>query len=165
MELLTPPSFLFDSKWVQGENLQFQVSSSCHHPSVFCLILTRSTELHPIDWNKHHPLPVFNHWKTHVLNLLKSAFEYRALKLSQAFVLALSAILFALSGLSHANIFIAFIINMTVLTIIANSNDHIGHFNEPPGSEKYQHFRFLSISLYNTWFNLKRTREISLFNA
>ena len=54
---------------------------------------------------------------------------------------------------------------MIVLTIIADSNDHMGHLNEPPGSEKYQHIWLLSFSLYNKWFNLKRTREISVFNA
>ena len=87
------------------------------------------------------------------------------MKLTQAFVLALSSILFASSDLSNANIFIAFIINMIVLTIIADSNDYMGHLNEPPGSEKYQHIWLLSFSLYNKWFNLKRTREISVFNA
>ena len=128
MELLTPPSFLLDSKWVQGENLQFQVPSTCHHPSIFCLILTHSTELHLIDWNKLHPLPVCYHWKTvKYWTCVSLHLDIVLWKLTQAFVSALSTILFASSDLGHANIFIAFIINMIVLTIIADSNDHMGH--------------------------------------
>ena len=32
-------------------------------------------------------------------------------------------------------------------------------------SEKYQHIKLVSCSFYNTWFNLKRTGKISVFDA
>ena len=51
MELPVPPSFLFDSERFHGENLQFQVPSSCHHRNIFYVSLRRSTELHLIKWS------------------------------------------------------------------------------------------------------------------
>ena len=56
---------------------------------------------------------------------------------------------------------------MAVLTITANSNDHMVHFRKPlrHDSKKYQHIRLVSCSLFNPWFNLKWTGEISGFNA
>ena len=70
------------------------------------------------------------------------------------------------SDLNHTNIFIAFKNKMAVLTITANSNDHMVHFRKPHrhDSKKYQH-RLVSCSLFNPWFNLKWTGEISGFNA
>lgn len=163
MELLTPPSFLLDSKWVQGENLQFQVPSTCHHPSIFCLILTHSTELHLIDWNKLHPLPVCYHWKTlKYWTCVSLHLDIVLWKLTQAFVSALSTILFASSDLGH---FYCFYNQYDCVDNYCRFKWSYGSPNEPPGSEKYQHIWLLSFSLYNKWFNLKRTREISVFNA
>ena len=56
---------------------------------------------------------------------------------------------------------------MAVLTITANSNDHMVHFHKPlwHDSKKYQHIRLVSCSLFNPWFNLKQSGEISGFNA
>ena len=53
------------------------------------------------------------------------------------------------------------------MTIIADSNDHTFHFKEPLGgnNEKYQHIRLVSFSIFNIWFTLKQTGEISVFNA
>ena len=85
--------------------------------------------------------------------LLRSAFEYRASKSSQAF--ASSAILFAITDLSRAspkgpeleelNIFIAFVIKMVVRIIIADLNDYAVRFREPLGKSNY--IRLLSCSL------------------
>ena len=53
------------------------------------------------------------------------------------------------------------------MTIIADSNDHTFYFKEPLGgsNEKYQHIRLVSFSIFNIWFTLKQTGEISVFNA
>lgn len=53
---------------------------------------------------------------------------------------------------------------MVVLTTIADSNDFTAHFKEPlvNGNE---HVRPVSCSLYNSWHNLSRSREISVFDA
>ena len=85
------------------------------------------------------------------------------LKWFQAFVLALSGILFASSDLSHAKIFIAFIMKMLVLTIIADSNYHAVRLSverEPLGKIKL----YQTCSLYNSWYNLKSRGEISIFD-
>lgn len=42
-EPLAPPSFLFDSEWVQGENLLLRVPSSYHHPNILSPVLRRPT--------------------------------------------------------------------------------------------------------------------------
>ena len=94
------------------------------------------------------------------MNLLRSAFGYCVLKWFQAFVLALSGILFASSDLSHAKIFIALIMKMLVLTIIADSNYHAVRFREPLGKIKL----YQTCSLYNSWYNLKSRGEISIFD-
>ena len=52
-----------------------------------------------------------------------------------------------------------------MLKIIADSNDHTIHFKEPLSSEKYQHIRLVSFSLYSIWFKLKRTGEMSVFDS
>ena len=131
--------------------------SSYHHPNILSLVLRRPTELHLIDLRKLRLLPVLSSKNTCTLNLLKSAFWYRGFKSFHAFVLALSAILLALSYLSYANIFIAFIIKMVVLTIIADSNHR--------SLEKYQHISLMSCLPSNSWFSLKRTEEISVFDS
>ena len=110
---------------------------------------------------------------TCALNLIRSTFGYRALKSFQAFLFALSAISFASSDLSHASpkarnlrsstFFIAFIMKMVVLTIIADSNDHKVRFREPLG--KLNFIRLFSCSLSNSWHNLKRRGEISVFDT
>ena len=110
---------------------------------------------------------------TCALNLIRSTFGYRALKSFQAFLFALSAISFASSDLSHASpkarnlrsstFFIAFIMKMVVLTIIADSNDHKVRFREPLG--KLNFIRLFSCSLSNSWYNLKRRGEISVFDT
>lgn len=52
---------------------------------------------------------------------------------------------------------------MVVLTIITDKNDHVIHFREP--LENPQYIRLLSCSLYTSWYNLKRTGEIMIFDA
>ena len=74
--------------------------------------------------------------------------------------LALSGILFASSDLSHAKIFIALIMKMLVLTIIADSNYHAVRFREPLGKIKL----YQTCSLYNSWYNLKSRGKISIFD-
>ena len=46
-----------------------------------------------------------------------------------------------------------------------DANDHTVHFKEQLRSEKYQHIWLVSCSFFNTWFNLRWTREISVFDA
>jgi hypothetical protein len=52
---------------------------------------------------------------------------------------------------------------MVVLTIIADSNDHTVHFEEPV--EKFWYIRLLSCSFYNSWHNLKWSGEIGIFDS
>ena len=59
--------------------------------------------------------------------------------------------------------FIAFIMKMVVLTIIADSNDHKVRFREPLG--KLNFIRLFSCSLSNPWYNLKRRGAISVFDT
>ena len=65
--------------------------------------------------------------------------------------------------LAAQTFFIAFLIKMVVLTIIADSNDHTVHFRKPLGKSNY--IRLLNCSLYNSWYNLRRGGEISLFDG
>ena len=82
----------------------------------------------------------------------------------QALVFALSAILFASksSDLSHAHIFIVFVMKMVVSTIIADSNDHTVRFKDLLGKSSY--IRLMSCSHYNSWYNLKRRGKVSIFD-
>ena len=63
--------------------------------------------------------------------------------------------------------FIAFIMKMVVLTIIADSNDHKVRFREPLG--KLNFIRLFSCSLSNSWYNLKSNiclrYKISVFDT
>ena len=52
---------------------------------------------------------------------------------------------------------------MVVLTVITNSNNHTVYFKEP--LEKYEYIRLIGCSLYNSWYNLKRSGEISIFDT
>ena len=82
----------------------------------------------------------------------------------QALVFALSAILFASksSDLSHAHIFIVFVMKMVVSTIIADLNDHTVRFKDLLGKSSY--IRLMSCSHYNSWYNLKRRGKVSIFD-
>ena len=51
---------------------------------------------------------------------------------------------------------------MFVLTVVAPSNDYTIYFNRPLPKPNY--IRLISCSLYNSWHNLKRDCDISLFN-
>ena len=79
-------------------------------------------------------------------------------------VFALSAILFASksSDLSHAHIFIVFVMKMVVSTIIADLNDHTVRFKDLLGKSSY--IRLMSYSHYNSWYNLKRRGKVSIFD-
>ena len=91
--------FFWRTNWVSSRaNLQFQVPSSGHHPNIFCLILRRSSELHLIDLSTPQLLPVY----------CQVCIRISCFEVVLVFVFVLSAILFALSDLSHANIFYCF---------------------------------------------------------
>ena len=64
--------------------------------------------------------------------------------------------------LAAQTFFIAFLIKMVVLTIIADSNDHTVRFRKPLGKSNY--IRLLTHSLYYSWYNLRRGGGISLFD-
>ena len=49
-----------------------------------------------------------------------------------------------------------------MLTVVAPSNEHTVYFDQPIPIPNY--IRLLSCSLYNSWFNLKRTGEIAVFD-
>ena len=78
-------------------------------------------------------------------------------------VFALSAILFASksSDLSHAHIFIVFVMKKVVSTIIADSNGHTVRFNL---LGKSSYIRLMSCSHFNSWYNLKRRGKVSIFD-
>ena len=48
---------------------------------------------------------------------------------------------------------------MVLLTIVTNSNPHTLYFDYP--IEKPSYIRLLSTSLYNSWYNLLKSRAIS----
>ena len=48
---------------------------------------------------------------------------------------------------------------MVLLTIVTNSNPHTLYFDHP--IEKPSYIRLLSASLYNSWYNLKKSGAIS----
>ena len=48
---------------------------------------------------------------------------------------------------------------MVLLTIVTNSNPHTLYFDHP--IEKPSYIRLLSTSLYNSWYNLKKSGAIS----
>ena len=104
----------------------------------------------------HVIIPISSIWAYD--NRLNSIWSFQAL------VFALSAILFASksSDLSHAHIFIVFVMKMVVSTIIADSNDHTVRFKDPLGKSSY--IRLMSCSHYNSWYNLKRRGKVSIFD-
>ena len=104
----------------------------------------------------HVIIPISSIWSYD--NRLNSIWSFQAL------VFALSAILFASksSDLSHAHIFIVFVMKMVVLTIIADSNDHTVRFKDLLGKSSY--IRLMSCSHYNSWYNLKRRGKVSIFD-
>ena len=104
----------------------------------------------------HVIIPISSIWSYD--NRLNSIWSFQAL------VFALSAILFASksSDLSHAHIFIVFVMKMVVSTIIADSNDHTVRFKDPLGKSSY--IRLMSCSHYNSWYNLKRRGKVSIFD-
>ena len=104
----------------------------------------------------HVIIPISSIWSYD--NRLNSIWSFQAL------VFALSAILFASksSDLSHAHIFIVFVMKMVVSTIIADSNDHTVRFKDLLGKSSY--IRLMSCSHYNSWYNLKRRGKVSVFD-
>ena len=50
---------------------------------------------------------------------------------------------------------------MVVLTVVMPSNEYTVYFDQP--IPKPNSVRLLSCSLYNSWYNLKRTGEIAVF--
>ena len=104
----------------------------------------------------HVIIPISSIWSYD--NRLNSIWSFQAL------VFALSAILFASksSDLSHAHIFIVFVMKMVVSTIIADSNDHTVRFKDLLGKPSY--IRLMSCSHYNSWYNLKRRGKVSIFD-
>ena len=104
----------------------------------------------------HVIIPISSIWSYD--NRLNSIWSFQAL------VFALSAILFASksSDLSHAHIFIVFVMKMVVSTIIADSNDHTVRFKDLLGKSSY--IRLMSCSHYNSWYNLKRRGKVSIFD-
>ena len=50
--------------------------------------------------------------------------------------------------------------NMVLLTVVTTSNPHTLYFDHP--IEKPSYIRLLSVSLYNSWYNLKYSDNISL---
>ena len=60
------------------------------------------------------------------------------------------------------NVRVRFQVRMVVLTVVAPSNEHTVYFDQPIPKPNY--ISLLSCSLYNSWFNLKRTGEISVFD-
>ena len=50
--------------------------------------------------------------------------------------------------------------NMVLLTVFTTSNPHTIYFDHP--IEKPSYIRLLSVSLYNSWYNLKYSDNISL---
>ena len=52
---------------------------------------------------------------------------------------------------------------LIVLTFIPDWRDHAARFREPFG--KFQHIRLVNCSLYNSWYNLSRSGEISTFDS
>ena len=53
---------------------------------------------------------------------------------------------------------------MVILTVVTKENPHTVYF-EPYPIPKPSYIRLLSCSLYNSWFNLKEGRAITLFDA
>ena len=104
----------------------------------------------------HVIIPISSIWSYD--NRLNSIWSFQAL------VFALSAILFASksSDLSHAHIFIVFVMKMVVSTIIADLNDHTVRFKDLLGKSSY--IRLMSCSHYNSWYNLKRRGKVSIFD-
>ena len=104
----------------------------------------------------HVIIPISSIWSYD--NRLNSIWSFQAL------VFALSAILFASksSDLSHAHIFIVFVMKMVVSTIIADSNGHTVRFKDLLGKSSY--IRLMSCSHYNSWYNLKRRGKVSIFD-
>ena len=104
----------------------------------------------------HVIIPISSIWSYD--NRLNSIWSFQAL------VFALSAILFASksSDLSHAHIFIVFVMKMVVSTIIADSSDHTVRFKDLLGKSSY--IRLMSCSHYNSWYNLKRRGKVSIFD-
>ena len=104
----------------------------------------------------HVIIPISSIWSYD--NRLNSIWSFQAL------VFALSAILFASksSDLSHAHIFIVFVMKMVVSTIIADLNDHTVHFKDLLGKSSY--IRLMSCSHCNSWYNLKRRGKVSIFD-
>ena len=104
----------------------------------------------------HVIIPISSIWSYD--NRLNSIWSFQAL------VFALSAILFASksSDLSHAHIFIVFLMKMVVSTIIADLNDHTVRFKDLLGKSSY--IRLMSCSHYNSWYNLKRRGKVSIFD-
>ena len=104
----------------------------------------------------HVIIPISSIWSYD--NRLNSIWSFQAL------VFALSAILFASksSDLSHAHIFIVFVMKMVVSTIIADLNDHTVRFKDLLGKSSY--IRLMSCSQYNSWYNLKRRGKVSIFD-
>ena len=104
----------------------------------------------------HVIIPISSIWSYD--NRLNSIWSFQAL------VFALSAILFASksSDLSHAHIFIVFVMKMVVSTIIADSNDHTVRFKDLLGKSSY--IRLMSCSHYNSWYNLRRRGKVSIFD-
>ena len=103
----------------------------------------------------HVIIPISSIWSYD--NRLNSIWSFQAL------VFALSAILFASksSDLSHAHIFIVFVMKMVVSTIIADLNDHTVRFKD---LGKSSYIRLMSCSHYNSWYNLKRRGKVSIFD-
>ena len=104
----------------------------------------------------HVIIPISSIWSYD--NRLNSIWSFQAL------VFALSAILFASksSDLSHAHIFIVFVMKMVVSTIIADLNDHTVRFKDLLGKSSY--IRLMSCSHCNSWYNLKRRGKVSIFD-
>ena len=52
---------------------------------------------------------------------------------------------------------------MVVLTVVGPSKEDTVYFDQPIPKPNY--IRLLSCSLYNSWYNFKRTGEIAVFDA
>ena len=50
---------------------------------------------------------------------------------------------------------------MVLLTVLTNSNDHTVVFYEP--QEIFEFIRLIKCYLYNSWFNLKKKGEVTIF--
>ena len=52
---------------------------------------------------------------------------------------------------------------MVILTVFTKENPHTVYFDQP--IQKPSYIRLLSCSLYNSWFNLKKQRAITLYDV